>query len=158
MRVLVGGGAQPHQVQRLLGAGSGLGQGDTAGLQAEQDIAQDRPPGKEPVVLEDQDVVGVRPLNGTPVDPEGTGGGPLEPGHHLHQGGLAATAGADQADEFTVADGQIDPGHGDLLAVAGRAVTLLHPLAMDLRLPVLSMAHAPIPQKRPICRSSARIP
>jgi hypothetical protein len=100
--------------RELLGQGIGVaGQADFVeqrrhplpvvrrGACAKGDVLRHRQPGEQPRFLEDQADVRTGASAHAPIDPHAAAVAGIEPGDDRQQAALAATAGADQADDFT---------------------------------------------------------
>src|SRR5689334_20619757 len=77
-----------------------LAPGDATHLEAQRHIVLDRHPGEQAVLLEDHGVL--RPAGAARPDVDAAAVGLLEAGDDAQHGGLAAAAGADDADELAV--------------------------------------------------------
>ena len=100
--------SQMHQAQIVLRLLAALGFGQAFHLHAEFDVLPDREPGKQSVLLEDQDAVGARALNGIAIHQDLAGGWSLQAGNQVQQSGFAAAGGADNAEKFSRANVEID--------------------------------------------------
>ena len=84
-----------------------------AHAQAELDVAKGGQPGIERIIaLKDDAAVGPRAVDEAAGDFDATGGGGLETGGHVEDGGLAAAAGAQQAEELAGLDVEREVAHG----------------------------------------------
>ena len=107
-----------HGVQQLVGLVVALPPGDASELQGQLDVRSDRQPREQRRLLEHESDPS------SPVDR--AGGGLVEPGDEVEEGGLAASRRADEADELAGCDVEVD------------AVERMHrvgALAVDLRQP-----------------------
>jgi hypothetical protein len=75
---------------------------------AKADIAADGEPREQAVILKHHAAIGAGPGDPAAVHQHLAIARRLEPGDHPQQGGLAATRGADQADELAAADLEVD--------------------------------------------------
>ncbi len=131
-------------VPRLLLA---LGPRDAAHAHAEFDIAQCRQPAVERIVaLEDHAPVGGRAGDRLAGDADVARAHLFETRHHVEHGGLAAAAGAQQAEEFTGLDVEGEVAGPDVVAALQRPIDLA-----DLREP--NARHGPALPRRPARRS-----
>ena len=79
-------------------------------FEPERHVADDGPPGEEVVLLEDEPAVEAGGAGGLAVDQQLTGGRVLQAVDGAQQGGLATAAGAEQGDELSGLDRQVDLG------------------------------------------------
>ena len=89
------------------------------------DVLLNGEPGQQRVILEDHHLVGPGPLHGLAIDEHGTAGGQIEAGDHVQQCALAASRVADQRDELTFADLEIDPLESQVAGTTGERKILL---------------------------------
>ncbi len=118
---------EAHQLQQLGGPGTPFGGAHLAHPQPEGHVAERVEVREEAVRLEHHPgvaTVGRHPGDVLAVDQHLAGVGVFEPGEHPQRGGLAAAGGAQQGEEFTRPDGEVEA----VLAVirAGRAYPLSH--------------------------------
>ena len=74
---------------------------DTASNESRLDIAPHGQPGEQARILKHQAAFGARSADGFLADEQLAGIGEIETGDESEQGGFAATAGADEGDEFS---------------------------------------------------------
>src|SRR5207248_10666584 len=98
---------------------------DAAHPQAELDVAQRAQPAVERVVaLEHHAAVGVGPDDRLAGDADVAGAHRLEARDHVQHGGLAAAAGAEQAEELARLDVEREVADGDVVAALQRTIDL----------------------------------
>ena len=111
MLVLLAG--EPDQLEVLPGLPVALAACDAAHAQAEFDIAERGEPRiKRIVALEDDAAIGARPVDRRTANPDVARGGPFEARDHVEDRGLAAAAGAQQAEELARFDVEREVAHG----------------------------------------------
>ena len=89
------------------------------GSQRELDIAEGGEPGQQRVALEDDAAVEPRAVDRLAIDGDSALVLAVEPGDDREKRGLAAAGGADERDEFVLADGEVDALERDGLAAVG---------------------------------------
>ncbi len=128
------------------------------GFEGKEDIAEGAFPRVKAVVLKDHDVVGIGPLYLAAVDLDPAAARWNETGQQIDQGGLAATARADQADELAGGDLQIEARQGQSVFITG-VTKAFFDTAQDNFGRFAGHRHADsFPQKRAIKPSALRIP
>ena len=96
---------QPQIVLRLLAA---LGFRNPFIFMPNSTFCADREPGKQSMILEDQDAIGSGPSNGIAVHQDLTRGLRIESGNQVQQRGLAAAGWTNDAEKFSRANFKID--------------------------------------------------
>ncbi len=130
---------------RLLGRGAGQlgGQGDVVEGREVVDQIEELEDHADVAAAEQGQPVLVQLPEVLALYPDGAGGRPVQPGHHVQQGGLAAPRGPHHGDRLTRADPQVDA-----VERLGVAELLVHPGQLDDELgvvgpggPVVVVAH-----------------
>src|SRR5690349_1865635 len=116
---------EPDQIEIVPGLLLALGPRHATHAQTELDIAQRRQPAVERIVaLEDDAAVGGRAGDRMAVDADRAVAHRLEARHHVEHRGLAAAAGAEQAEELAGLDVEREVSHGDIIAALQRTIDL----------------------------------
>ena len=135
-----------------------LGLGDAFHLHSEFDVLADRQPGEQAVLLEDEDAVGARTFDRLAVDQNLAGGLRLQPGDQMQQRGLAATRGADDADELSSLHLQVDVVESQQALAALRAIAQADFAEADLGNSGGDIAHRTVDRDRThLAAGSARV-
>ncbi|SOY66402.1 hypothetical protein CBM2592_B130130 [Cupriavidus taiwanensis] len=100
-------GHQPHAAQGVVDAVALLRE-QAPRLQPERDVVPDPAPWIQRGILEHHDARGIRLGDGHAILPDFSRGGLVQARDQAQQRGLAAAAGAEQGDEFTRRDGEVD--------------------------------------------------
>ena len=126
MGPLVCGLGETDHLDVLLHHGLPLSPGEISEhlINGEGDVLAHRQPGQQRIVLEHHHLVGARPLNGFTIKQHHPFARQIEAGDHVEQGRLAAAGMANQGDEFSLADLQINALEGEVIAAAGQGKIL----------------------------------
>jgi hypothetical protein len=88
------------------------------------DVLAHRQPGQQRIVLEHHHLVRAGAAHRLAIHQHRAARGQIEAGDHVEQGRLAAAGMANQGDEFSLADLQINALEGEVIAAAGQGKIL----------------------------------
>src|SRR2546426_6819407 len=125
---------EADQIEVVMGLLAARRLRDAPHAQAELDVLERGEPVVERVVaLEDHAAVAAGAGDRLPLQLHDAGRRLLEPGDHVEDRGLAATAGAEQAEELSARQLEIETPDGDVVGALARAERLLHATQHDER-------------------------